>query len=93
MNVGMMMVFASYGWDDCSDARVWDEEIRLARADDRRRLQASWRWKPCSQANLSRGPNWPRDRGRDFGTLDEKYATVRRCLSDWRHGGRQEAED
>jgi len=27
----MMMVFASYGWDDCSDARVWDEEIRLAR--------------------------------------------------------------
>src|SRR5213082_646877 len=31
MNVGMMMVFASYGWEDCSDARVWDEEIRLAR--------------------------------------------------------------
>ena len=26
MDVGMMMVFASYGWDDCSD-----EEIRLAR--------------------------------------------------------------
>ena len=31
MDIGMMMVFASYGWDDCSDARVWDEEIRLAR--------------------------------------------------------------
>ena len=31
MDVGMMMVFASYGWDDCSDARVWEEEIRLAR--------------------------------------------------------------
>src|SRR2546430_13567179 len=31
MDVGMMMVFASYGWDNCSDARVWDEEIRLAR--------------------------------------------------------------
>ena len=30
MDVGMMMVFASYGWDDCSDARVWQEEIRLA---------------------------------------------------------------
>jgi alkanesulfonate monooxygenase SsuD/methylene tetrahydromethanopterin reductase-like flavin-dependent oxidoreductase (luciferase family) len=27
----MMMVFASYGWENCSDARVWDEEIRLAR--------------------------------------------------------------
>ena len=31
MDVGMMMVFASYGWENCSDARVWDEEIRLAR--------------------------------------------------------------
>ena len=31
MDVGMMMVFASYGWDNCTDARVWDEEIRLAR--------------------------------------------------------------
>ena len=31
MDVGMMMVFTSYGWDGCSDARVWDEEIRLAR--------------------------------------------------------------
>ena len=31
MQVGMMMVFASYGWEDCPDARVWDEEIMLAR--------------------------------------------------------------
>ena len=31
MDVGMMMVFASYGWENCSDARVWDEEIRLGR--------------------------------------------------------------
>jgi alkanesulfonate monooxygenase SsuD/methylene tetrahydromethanopterin reductase-like flavin-dependent oxidoreductase (luciferase family) len=31
MDIGMMMVFASYGWDDCSDDRVWKEEIRLAR--------------------------------------------------------------
>src|SRR5246127_720489 len=31
MDVGMMMVFASYGWGDCSDGGVWDEEIRLAR--------------------------------------------------------------
>ena len=31
MDVGMMMVFASYGWENCSDDRVWDEEIRLAR--------------------------------------------------------------
>jgi hypothetical protein len=21
----------SYGWENCSDARLWDEEIRLAR--------------------------------------------------------------
>jgi alkanesulfonate monooxygenase SsuD/methylene tetrahydromethanopterin reductase-like flavin-dependent oxidoreductase (luciferase family) len=31
MDVGMMMVFASYGWENCPDDRVWDEEIRLAR--------------------------------------------------------------
>jgi alkanesulfonate monooxygenase SsuD/methylene tetrahydromethanopterin reductase-like flavin-dependent oxidoreductase (luciferase family) len=31
MDVGMMMVFTSYGWEDCPDGRVWDEEIRLAR--------------------------------------------------------------
>ena len=31
MDVGMMMVFASYGWENCTDKRVWEEEIRLAR--------------------------------------------------------------
>jgi alkanesulfonate monooxygenase SsuD/methylene tetrahydromethanopterin reductase-like flavin-dependent oxidoreductase (luciferase family) len=31
MDVGMMMVFASYGWEDCPDQRVWNEEIWLAR--------------------------------------------------------------
>jgi hypothetical protein len=31
MDVGAMMVFASYGWENCPDGRVWDEEIRLAR--------------------------------------------------------------
>ena len=31
MDVGMMMVFASYGWESCSDSQVWDEEIKLAR--------------------------------------------------------------
>jgi alkanesulfonate monooxygenase SsuD/methylene tetrahydromethanopterin reductase-like flavin-dependent oxidoreductase (luciferase family) len=31
MDVGMMMVFTSYGWENCPDNRVWEEEIRLAR--------------------------------------------------------------
>jgi alkanesulfonate monooxygenase SsuD/methylene tetrahydromethanopterin reductase-like flavin-dependent oxidoreductase (luciferase family) len=31
MDVGLQMVFASYGWRDVSDHQVWDEEIRLAR--------------------------------------------------------------
>ncbi|MCO6417784.1 LLM class flavin-dependent oxidoreductase [Siccirubricoccus sp. KC 17139] len=30
MDVGMMMVFASYGWEDCPDNRVWEEELKLA---------------------------------------------------------------
>jgi alkanesulfonate monooxygenase SsuD/methylene tetrahydromethanopterin reductase-like flavin-dependent oxidoreductase (luciferase family) len=35
MDVGLQMVFASYGWTDVSDEQVWDEEIKLARiADD-----------------------------------------------------------
>jgi hypothetical protein len=31
MDVGAMMVFASSGWENCPDGRVWDEEMRLAR--------------------------------------------------------------
>ena len=31
MDVGMMMVFAAYGWENIRDDQVWDEEIRLAR--------------------------------------------------------------
>jgi alkanesulfonate monooxygenase SsuD/methylene tetrahydromethanopterin reductase-like flavin-dependent oxidoreductase (luciferase family) len=31
MDVGMMMVFASYGWENIGDDQVWDEEVRLAR--------------------------------------------------------------
>jgi alkanesulfonate monooxygenase SsuD/methylene tetrahydromethanopterin reductase-like flavin-dependent oxidoreductase (luciferase family) len=31
MDVGLQMVFASYGWSNVSDAQVWDEELRLAR--------------------------------------------------------------
>ncbi len=30
MDVGMMMLFTNYGWDDCPDDRVWEEELRLA---------------------------------------------------------------
>jgi alkanesulfonate monooxygenase SsuD/methylene tetrahydromethanopterin reductase-like flavin-dependent oxidoreductase (luciferase family) len=31
MDVGLQMVFCSYGWTGLSDEQVWDEEIRLAR--------------------------------------------------------------
>lgn len=30
MDVGFMMLFTNYGWDDCPDERVWQEELRLA---------------------------------------------------------------
>ena len=29
MDVGMMMIFASYGWDNIADDQVWDEDLRL----------------------------------------------------------------
>jgi alkanesulfonate monooxygenase SsuD/methylene tetrahydromethanopterin reductase-like flavin-dependent oxidoreductase (luciferase family) len=31
MDVGLQMVFASYGWTNVSDAEVWDEDMHLAR--------------------------------------------------------------
>ncbi len=31
MDVGMMMIFTSYGWEDCPDGQVWEEELHLAR--------------------------------------------------------------
>jgi alkanesulfonate monooxygenase SsuD/methylene tetrahydromethanopterin reductase-like flavin-dependent oxidoreductase (luciferase family) len=43
MDVGIQMVFASYGWDDgISDAQVWDEEIRLARLADELGFDVLW---------------------------------------------------
>ena len=29
MDVGLMMVMSSYGWDEGSDAQMWEEELRL----------------------------------------------------------------
>ena len=29
MDVGIMLVFSSYGWDEGSDAQMWEEELRL----------------------------------------------------------------
>ena len=31
MDIGVQMVFASYGWSGVSDSEVWDDELRLAR--------------------------------------------------------------
>jgi alkanesulfonate monooxygenase SsuD/methylene tetrahydromethanopterin reductase-like flavin-dependent oxidoreductase (luciferase family) len=42
MDVGVQMVFASYGWDRISDAQVWDEEIRLARLADELGFDVLW---------------------------------------------------
>jgi alkanesulfonate monooxygenase SsuD/methylene tetrahydromethanopterin reductase-like flavin-dependent oxidoreductase (luciferase family) len=42
MDVGMMMVFTSYGWENIGDDRVWDEEIRLARLAADSGFDALW---------------------------------------------------
>src|SRR2546430_13590726 len=31
MDVGLMMIFSSYGWENIDDDEVWDEDLRLAR--------------------------------------------------------------
>ena len=30
MDTGMMLLFTNYGWENCPDGQVWDEELRLA---------------------------------------------------------------
>lgn len=30
MDVGFMMIFSTYGWENCPDDQAWDEELRLA---------------------------------------------------------------
>ena len=42
MDVGIQMVFASYGWTGLSDRQVWDEEIRLARLADELGFDVLW---------------------------------------------------
>jgi alkanesulfonate monooxygenase SsuD/methylene tetrahydromethanopterin reductase-like flavin-dependent oxidoreductase (luciferase family) len=42
MDVGVQMVFASYGWTDLTDDQVWDEEIRLCRVADELGFSALW---------------------------------------------------
>jgi len=42
MDVGVQMVFASYGWDSIGDQQVWDEEIRLARLADELGFDVLW---------------------------------------------------
>ena len=43
MDVGMMMVFSSYGWEEGSDGQMWEEELRLAEiAADSRGFDSLW---------------------------------------------------
>ena len=42
MDVGIQMVFASYGWDGISDAQTWDEELRLAQLADELGYDVLW---------------------------------------------------
>ena len=31
MDLGLMMIFASYGWQGMGDDQAWEEDLRLAR--------------------------------------------------------------
>ena len=42
MDVGLMMIFASYGWDSIADDQVWDEDLRLARQAPALGFDALW---------------------------------------------------
>ena len=42
MDVGIQMIFATYGWDNMPDHQAWDEEIRLARLADELGFSCLW---------------------------------------------------
>ena len=42
MDVGIQMIFATYGWQDMADDVAWDEEIRLARLADELGFSCLW---------------------------------------------------
>jgi alkanesulfonate monooxygenase SsuD/methylene tetrahydromethanopterin reductase-like flavin-dependent oxidoreductase (luciferase family) len=42
MDVGIQLVFASYGWENIADHQVWDEELRLARLADEFGFDVLW---------------------------------------------------
>ena len=42
MDVGIQMIFSTYGWSGMSDRQAWDEEIRLARLADELGFDAIW---------------------------------------------------
>lgn len=42
MDAGIQMIFSSYGWDNISDAQVWDEELSLARLGDELGFDVLW---------------------------------------------------
>lgn len=42
MEVGLQMIFASYGWEGISDSQVYDEEVALALAADELGLDVLW---------------------------------------------------
>jgi alkanesulfonate monooxygenase SsuD/methylene tetrahydromethanopterin reductase-like flavin-dependent oxidoreductase (luciferase family) len=42
MDVGIQMVFASYGWDDLKDSEVYRQEIRLAQLADELGFDVLW---------------------------------------------------
>ena len=53
MDVGLQMVFASYGWTGVSDEQVWDEEIRLARLPPTAGSMRCGRWSITSTITRS----------------------------------------
>lgn len=42
MDVGIQMIFATYGWTDMPDHQAWDEEIQLARLADELGFDCLW---------------------------------------------------
>ncbi len=42
MDVGIQMIFSTYGWPGMRDSEAWQEEIRLARLADELGFDVLW---------------------------------------------------
>ena len=61
MDVGMMMIFSSYGWEEGSDGQMWEEELRLGEIAADAGFDCLWSAEHHFKRLFLRAGQYPRD--------------------------------